>query len=379
MIRFSQPKPWFLLGLFLICMCTLMLQIIQTRILSVISYYHLAFLSISIAMFGMTAGSLFVYFQERWFPSGRRLFENLVWICSGFAIAVELSTLSLISTVLMVATGKTEFLMMVLLWLKLIVILAPPYFFAGMAISLALTRSPWPVSLVYSIDLVGAATGCLVVLAVLTFVDPVSALFFVGAVGALAAIFFASARRASFLGEPLPPVARLRMLGRPSIRAAAFALLAFGNAAIQPYGLKLSFVKNRLETAASAPLSRVLEIVRWNSFSRVHVRPSDLGTPHMWGPSPDTPPSVIEQREMAIDGSAGTPMYRFDGDFGKLEFLKYDVTNLAYYIRHAGRGAVIGVGGGRDLLSAYLFGFRDITGVELNPIFIDADARSPVI
>ena len=32
---------------------------------------------------------------------------------------------------------------------------------------------------------------------------------------------------------------------------------------------------------------------------------------------------------------------------------------------------VIGVGSGRDMLSAYLFGFRDITGVELNPIFID--------
>ena len=78
---------------------------------------------------------------------------------------------------------------------------------------------------------------------------------------------------------------------------------------------------------------------------------------------------------MAIDGSAGTGMYRFDGDFGKLEFLKYDVTNLAYYIRHAGRAAVIGVGGGRDILSAHVFGFRDITGVELNPIFIDMLSR----
>jgi hypothetical protein len=86
MISLRKPKPWFLLGLFLICMCVLMLQIIETRILSVIGYYHLAFFSISTAMFGTTAGSLFVYFQERWFPS-ERLFENLVWICSAFAIA----------------------------------------------------------------------------------------------------------------------------------------------------------------------------------------------------------------------------------------------------------------------------------------------------
>jgi len=121
--------------------------------------------------------------------------------------------------------------------------------------------------------------------------------------------------------------------------------------------------------------TRVSEVVRWNSFSRVNVGPSDLSTPSMWGPSSETPSSVIEQRGMAIDGSAGTSMYCFDGDFGKLDFLRYDVTNLAYYIRHTGRTAVIGVGGGRDILSAHFFGFQDITGVELNPIFIDMLSR----
>src|SRR5260370_12517904 len=179
------------------------------------------------AMFGMPAGSLVVCFRERWFAN-ERLFENMVWICSAFAIATEVSILLLISTVLMIG-GKPEFLMMVLFWLKLIVILAAPYFFAGMAISLALTRSPWPVPLVYSIDLIGAATGCLVVLVVLTFVDSVSALFLVGTVGALSALSFSLARRASaFSGAPLLPVARLRIFARPAILAIALALLAFG-------------------------------------------------------------------------------------------------------------------------------------------------------
>ena len=59
-----ESKFPFLTGLFLICMCGLMLQIIETRILSVISYYYLAFFAIAMAMFGMTAGSLFVYFRE---------------------------------------------------------------------------------------------------------------------------------------------------------------------------------------------------------------------------------------------------------------------------------------------------------------------------
>jgi len=208
---------------------------------------------------------------------------------------------------------------------------------------------------------------------VLTFIDTVSALFLVGTVGALAAIAFSSARRVSgSLGTPSLSVARLRILARPAILATALALFALGNAAIQPYGLKLSVVKNGLESMIpGAQGTNVSEFVRWNSFSRINVGPSSSGAPSMWGPSSETSPSIIDQRWMAIDGSAGTAIYRFDGDFAKLGFLRYDVTNLIYSIHHSGRAAVIGVGGGRDLLSAYLFGFRDITGVELNPIFID--------
>src|SRR5258705_10694544 len=41
---------WFYVGLFFLCMSTLILQIIQTRILSVMSFYYLAFLSITMAM-----------------------------------------------------------------------------------------------------------------------------------------------------------------------------------------------------------------------------------------------------------------------------------------------------------------------------------------
>jgi len=57
------------------------------------------------------------------------------------------------------------------------------------------------------------------------------------------------------------------------------------------------------------------------------------------------PAQQISQRHLDIDGSAATAMYRFDGDISKLDFLRYDITNLAYTIRNQGRSAVIGVGG----------------------------------
>ena len=42
----------FYMALGLVAAATLMLQIIETRIISVVSWYHLAFFVISIAMFG---------------------------------------------------------------------------------------------------------------------------------------------------------------------------------------------------------------------------------------------------------------------------------------------------------------------------------------
>ena len=47
------------------------------------------------------------------------------------------------------------------------------------------------------------------------------------------------------------------------------------------------------------------------------------------------------------------------------------MTNLAYYLRPRGGACVIGVGGGRDLQAALLFGHERVVGVEVNPIIID--------
>ncbi len=351
----------FLTGLFLICMCSLMLQIMETRLLSVIAWYYLAFFAISMAMFGMTAGSLFVYFKARLFPPAR-LLEHLSWISTAFAIAVVVSTLSMISTV--VLTGVTS-AMMALLWCKLILIMLPPYVFAGMAISLALTRSPWPVGIVYGVDLIGAATGCLLVLGLLTWLDGVSALLCVGAIGAVAAACFRAAWRGDRDAAMRElPVSRWFVLRYPGALAVLLALVAGCNNWLQPGGFAPMLVKGSLETTRPAAQ-------QWNSFSRVRAEQETTGEPAMWGPSPNMPAVDVSQHVMNIDGSAGTAMYRFDGTIAALDFLKYDVTNLAYRIRNHGSSAVIGVGGGRDMLSAHLFGFKSVTGVELNPIFID--------
>jgi hypothetical protein len=110
---------------------------------------------------------------------------------------------------------------------------------------------------------------------------------------------------------------------------------------------------------------------KWNSFSRVVVYERKLARPQYWGRSTTAPSDEkILQHKMTIDGSAGTTMRRFHTP-EDIEHLRYDVTNVVYSLRPDGGTFVIGVGGGRDIQSALLFGHRRIVGVDINPIFID--------
>src|ERR1700674_3265017 len=55
-------------GIFFIALSTLMYEILLTRLFSVTMGYHFAFMAISLAMFGMTAGAIFVYLYPQKFP-----------------------------------------------------------------------------------------------------------------------------------------------------------------------------------------------------------------------------------------------------------------------------------------------------------------------
>ena len=57
----AEPRLLAYTGLFFVALATLMYEILLTRIFSVTMLYHFAFVALSLAMFGMTAGALLVY------------------------------------------------------------------------------------------------------------------------------------------------------------------------------------------------------------------------------------------------------------------------------------------------------------------------------
>lgn len=351
-----RPGPFYS-GLALLTFATLMLEVVETRLLSVVAWYHLAFFVISAAMFGMTAGAIWVYRRREHFRR-ETLPDDLVVLTCGFAIATAVSV-ALQATLATVQALSATF---VLVFLELSLVVAAPFFFSGAAVSLALTRSPFPIGRVYAADLAGAALGCLGVLVALGPLDAVSTILLAGAGGAGAALLFtrsggAVARRVRH------PLARPVVIF--VILAAAGLLNALTDRGVQPLVVKDSLELRRGD----------VRLEKWNSFSRVQAYTPFKGAPILWGASARTPRFSHDQIPMNIDGDAATVMYKFDGNADHAAFLRYDVTNLGYYIRSSGQAVVLGAGSGRDVLAARVFGFDDVTGVEINPTFVNLLTR----
>jgi len=344
--------------LFLVTLGTLAFQVLLTRIFSVTMWYHFAFLAVSLAMLGMTAGAILVFLFPDRFPGGRvhaRLTQSsLVFaaaICISLVVHLNLPVKTDGSWASVLAIAMT------------CVVFFVPFTASGVCVTLALTRFPERVGSLYAADLVGASIGCTSVVWLLALTDGPTAVIASALIAAAAAVCFASADAAA-------ASARTTALAT----AVLLGLFVVGNSLLvanQSGLLRIQWTKSH--TGLTDPAERPL-LERWNSYSRIAVSgdPSRPTSPFGWSFSPKKPDGLdLPQLHLDIDASAFTVLTHFDGNFEPLEFLRYDVTNLAHYLRSDADVLVIGAGGGRDVLSALLFDQRSVLGVEVNSDILD--------
>ena len=323
-------------AVFLIMMSNLMLELLLTRIFSATMWYHFAFMAVSIALFGTTVGAVVVHLFPRHFADGR--------VAARYALlyAISIVACTLVYVQLPVTFGDTwhELAMVTLLY----VVIAVPFALSGIFICRALIHAQ-RVGAVYCADLLGAGFGCAVFVSLMTFSDgPRGALLLAG-LGAAGAALAAAAARDRWT----------RAAGW--LCAAASVVVFLGH--IDGTNLKIQWSKGHPDGHHA--------FEKWNAFSRLLVDP--LGEePWAWGLSTRVPSGAyrVDQKRLTIDGTAATVLTAFDGDLSKVEFLQRDVTALAHAIRRGGSVLVIGVGGGRDVLTALSAGHQRIVGAEVN-------------
>lgn len=337
-------------GLFLIALATLMLEILLTRIFSVTLWYHLAFVAVSIAMFGMTLGAVIVYLGARWFTPSR------AWLnLSLGSTAVAVSAVASVAVHLRMASDPTLLSSALLDLSRAYLIIAIPFVFSGIVVSTALTQFPRQVGRLYAADLAGAALGCVVLIVVLDQVGGPRASVVVAGIAGLAAMVYA-------VGSSH----HVRLRHRATLAGLLLVVLGGGAAglAAAPRALEIQYAKG---TRWAAPLYE-----KWNSHSRVAVVLDRFEDPFGWGLSARFKARVpVRQLHLNIDASAETVMteYRKPED---IEHLRYDVTNVGHRIRRGGSVYIIGAGGGRDVLSALAFDANRVVAVELNRSILEA-------
>ena len=336
-------------GLFLITLATLMHEILLTRIFSVTIRYHFAFMAVSVGMFGMTVGAILVYLLPRLFDETRTK-QQLAVCASLFSASIVVSFLTHLAVPFI--TRPVTLVSLYSIGFTYVVI-AVPLVFSGICVCLALTRFPGRISQLYAADLAGAAIGCFALVYTLKITDGPTAVIVVAAIAAASALCFAI----DASSKPLVAWA--------SVLTVALGAFSVGHTFLsqqQHAVLKLMWVKGAIE--------QPLLYEKWNSFSRVQVAdlPELRTKPFGWGLSSKYRSNgyVPPQLGVDIDAGAGTVLTGFHGDMRALEHLKWDVTNVAHYVRKNADVMVIGVGGGRDVLSALAFDQKSVLGVEYN-------------
>jgi predicted membrane-bound spermidine synthase len=313
-------------GVAVVSACVLMLQLTLTRLFSATMYYHFAFLAISVALFGSAASGVLLYLgQER--VSAVATGRLLSAAAALFAVATVAALLVVLGNPISpVEPAATTFARLA----RVYAATAVAFLCAGGVISLAVMRFAADVSRLYLFDLSGAAAGCLLLIPVLDALGAVNTVLAVSVLATLAALVFA---RGTGLVWPV-----------------AVGALAAGLALLLADNLRTG----RLDVRHAKGLDESGNVIfsRWNSFSRVTV----------WGSLANDTALIM------IDADAATEVTRGGSDLARHAHLGERVESLGWHLRPGAKALILGPGGGNDVIAARLFGAREITAVEVNPI-----------
>jgi hypothetical protein len=319
------PDRAMLLGMALCSFAALLLELALTRLFSVVLFYHFAFLAISIALLGLGAGGVFAHLRKNQLArfETRALVSRL---CSINALIVPVVLVIVLRIPVSLDISKANFLRLTAIYLAS----AVPFFITGMEFSIVFAREAKHVSPLYAADLAGGALACLAIVPLLNWLGGPNTVFFTAVCMAVAGTIWAVDRKA-----------RRSAAGRALFVMVLIALNYSGKL------FDIMYAKGGFRDSAW------VEFARWNAISRVEVDSQGKG------------------KAIVIDADASTYLMNVDPKHWQGPWernLMSAPPALANVLRPRGDYAIIGPGGGVDVLRALGNGSPSVTGIEINPI-----------
>src|SRR5208282_6523428 len=212
---------------------------------------------------------------------------------------------------------------------------AIPFFFIGILFSVVFARYPSHIPRLYGADLTGGALACLATVPLLEHIGGPNTVLFSAGIMAVAAVIWTSERAWRIAAYGLAVVFT--------------GLIAINSSSSHPL-IDVIYAKGRLIDPAT------VEYTHWNSISRVEVKRRPDGSRRIFIDADAT--TVL----MNVDAKNLTPQDR--------NWLMDEVPSLANALRPHGQFAIIGPGGGPDVVRAVASGSPKVTGIEINPIIV---------
>jgi len=312
-------------GVALSSFAALLLELSLTRLFSVVLFYHFAFLAISIALLGLGAGGVFAHLRKQDLKS--KELRVIASTCAGLtAVAIPFALEVVLHVPVSLNLTGGNFLRLTVIYL----VSAVPFFLTGLQFSVIFARMPGSIARLYGADLVGGALACIAIVPLLNWIGGPNAVLFSALVAAIAALVWA------------PNIAMKKRTGT----LAVFVLLVIG---LNHSGKVADIVW------AKGIRRQNVEFARWNAISRVEVDRQQDGA-----------------RIVVIDADANTFIMnadprQWDGSEWQRRLMSSPPA-IVNVLRPRGEYAIIGPGGGVDVLRAVANGSPDVTGIEINPI-----------
>lgn len=316
-----------LAGLGLTSFAALLLELGLTRLFSVVLFYHFAFLAISIALLGLGAGGVFAYLLKSHLGKiPTRTLASYLCMVNAVLIVAVLEVVLHVPVALSV-TGK-NFFRLTAVYLTA----AVPFFLTGLLFSIIFARETKRISRLYGADLCGGALACLAIVPLLNWLGGPNAIIVSGIALACAAMIWGGANGTL----------------RRNAGVLAIALVVLIGANYSGRLIDVVYAKGMFRDPAW------VEFARWNALSRVEVDRQG------------------QAKAIVIDADAST--YIMNADVAQWHNTAWEDAlmsappALANILRPHGDFAIIGPGGGVDVLRAVANGSPSVTGIEINPI-----------
>jgi spermidine synthase len=330
----SEPtNPALLVAIALTSFSALLLELALTRLFSVVLFYHFAFLAISVALLGLGAGGVFAYLRRSWLT--RFETRRLAAVLSTLNAVVIFLTLEVVLHVpVSLELTQWNMLRLTAIYLSSTV----PFFFTGLIFSVVFARETRHVTRLYGADLLGGALACLAVVPILNWIGGPNAILFAAVTSGIAALIWRR-RAPGFDWQTIVPGLLLVLI-----------LVNHSGRFIDVIYAKGLFRDRSW-----------VEFARWNAISRVEV--DNQGG----------------AKAVVIDADAST--YIMNADLHQWHDSVWEKNlmsappALANVLRPHGEFAIIGPGGGVDVLRAVANGSPSVTGIEINPIIANTVMR----